>query len=250
MATFESCFDFTGRRALVTGAANGIGEAIARELAHRGAFIIAADRDEAGLQKLALDLGKSGEVHVYDQGDLVSIESLSAKAGDVDILVNNAGVVIREPILDLDWMDLRRVVDINLIGPIAITRLVGEKMVRLGRGSIVNIGSQMAFTGARDRSVYAATKAAISQFTKTTALEWAASGVRANCVAPGRTVTALNRDVLEDPREYEAGLRRIPMGRYGIPNDIAWAVLFLASEAAGYVTGHTIVVDGGWILES
>jgi NAD(P)-dependent dehydrogenase (short-subunit alcohol dehydrogenase family) len=246
---FERLFDFSGKRALVTGAASGIGEAMARAFAGQGAHVVLADRDALALQKVAADLGPSAQAHTFDQADLASIEALAAAAGDVDILVNNAGIVKRGPLLDLDWTDLRQLVDVNLVGPIALTRLVGAGMVRQRSGTIINIGSQMAFNGARHRSVYSSTKVAISQFTKTAALEWGPHGIRVNCIAPGRTITALNAALLSDPAEYQSGLQRIPLQRYGEPGDIANVALFLASEAAAYITGHTVVVDGGWILE-
>ena len=249
MPSFPDLFDFTGRRALVTGAANGIGEAIARAFVSLGAYVILADRDEPSLRKVAAEFAGSCTSHVFDQGDMSSVEKLAGSSADVDILVNNAGIVVRGPLLDLDLADLRRVVDVNLVGPIALTRLIGGAMVRRGRGTIINISSQMAFIGARNRSVYASTKMAIVQFTRTSALEWGPHGVRVNCIAPGRTITAINRDIWDDPVEYESALQRIPLRRYGQPDDIANAALFLASQAAAYITGQTIVVDGGWILE-
>jgi NAD(P)-dependent dehydrogenase (short-subunit alcohol dehydrogenase family) len=249
MKPFQSNFDFTGKRALVTGAANGIGEAIARAFVLLGAHVVLADRDEASLRRVGAELAERSESRVFDQGELSSIQALAAIAGDIDILVNNAGIVVRGPLVDLDLADLRRVVDVNLVGPIALTRLIGATMVRRGGGTIINIGSQMAFIGARNRSVYASTKMAIAQFTRTGALEWGPHGIRVNCIAPGRTITAINRDVFDDPAEYEAGLQRIPLKRYGEPGDIANAAVFLASTAASYITGQTIVVDGGWILE-
>jgi NAD(P)-dependent dehydrogenase (short-subunit alcohol dehydrogenase family) len=249
MPSFPDLFDFTGKRALVTGAANGLGEAIARAFVARGAHVILADRDEPSLRKVAAELAGSCTSQVFDQGDLSSVERLAGASGDVDILVNNAGIVVRGPLLDLDVGDLRRVVDVNLVGPIALTRWVGGAMVRRGDGTVINVSSQMAFIGARNRSVYASTKLAIVQFTRTSALEWGPHGVRVNCIAPGRTITAINRDIWSDPGEYESALQRIPLRRYGQPDDIANAALFLASEAAAYITGQTIVVDGGWILE-
>jgi NAD(P)-dependent dehydrogenase (short-subunit alcohol dehydrogenase family) len=249
MGPFDGCFDFTATRVLVTGAAAGIGEAVARAFAEQGATVVAADREAPGLEALAADLPGRIEKQVFDQAEIGAIEALCARAGEIDILVNNAGIALRGPVLAVEWSDLRRMVDINLVGPVAFTRLIGGAMVRRGRGSIVNIGSQMAFTGARGRGVYAATKAALSQFTRTTALELGPQGVRANCVAPGRTATAINAAIWKDPKEYEAGLAHIPLGRYGEPVDIARAVLFLASRAASYVTGQTLVVDGGWVLE-
>jgi NAD(P)-dependent dehydrogenase (short-subunit alcohol dehydrogenase family) len=168
--------------------------------------------------------------------------------GPIDILANNAGVLLYEPLLDLQWSDLDRVVATNLVGAIGLTKLVGAQMVRDGRGAIVHTGSQLSFNGAEFRAVYAATKAAISQFVKTAALEWGPKNVRVNCVAPGRTLTAINRHLLSEPEQYAEAIKRIPLGRFGEPEDIARAIIFLASDASSYVTGHTLVVDGGWIL--
>lgn len=245
----HSHFNLGGKRALVTGAANGIGEAIARAFASLGAHVVLADRDAAALRAVTAALGEAGEAVVFDQGEMASVEALAGAAGEIDILVNNAGIAVRGPLLDLEPGDLHRVVDINLVGPIALTRLIGRGMVRRGQGTIINISSQMAFTGARHRSAYAATKRAIAQFTKTAALEWGCHGIRVNGIAPGRTITAINREVFADPAEYEAGLKRIPLKRYGQPEDIANAAVFLASKAADYITGQTLIVDGGWVLE-
>ncbi|MBM3525327.1 MAG: SDR family oxidoreductase [Alphaproteobacteria bacterium] len=241
-------FDFGGKRALITGAANGIGEAIARAYVSLGAYVILADRDETALSNVAASLAGRSEARLYDQADLSSVASLADAAGTVDILVNNAGIALRGPLLGLDLHDLQRVVDVNLVGPVALTRLVGVTMIRAGRGVVINVSSQMAFIGARDRSVYAASKAAIAQFTKTVALEWGPYCVRANCIAPGRTLTAINREVLANPADYQAGLEHIPLKRYGVPSDIAHAAAFLGSDAAAYVTGQTLIVDGGWVL--
>ena len=249
MNSFERLFDFGGKRALITGAASGIGEAMARAFVAQGAHVVLADRDAAALQKVTADLAPSSESHMFEQSDLSSIEALAAAAGDVDILINNAGIALRGPLLDLGWSDLRRVVDINLVGPVALTRLVGETMVDRRSGTIINISSQMAFNGANHRAVYSSTKAAITQFTKAAALEWGPHGIRVNCIAPGRTITPINAWMLNDPIEYQAGLQRIPLQRYGQADDIANVAVFLASEAAAYITGHTIVADGGWILE-
>jgi NAD(P)-dependent dehydrogenase (short-subunit alcohol dehydrogenase family) len=249
MKRFHNLFDFHGKRALVTGAANGIGAATARVFASLGAHVVLADRDEPALRTLASDLGASCEARLFDQSELPSIEALAEAAGVVDVLVNNAGIALRGPLVDLDWTDLRQVVDVNLVGPIALTRLIGTGMVSRGSGAVINISSQMAFIGARHRSVYASTKMAIAQFTRTAALEWGAHGVRVNCVAPGRTLTAINRDILADPADYEEGLRHIPLKRYGQPEDIANVIVFLASDAASYVTGQTLIADGGWVLE-
>lgn len=247
--SYEQLFDFTGKRVMVTGAANGIGEAIARGFAGQGATLLLADCDELALRAVADDLGASCSFHLYDQSDLTSVQALAEASGSIDVLVNNAGVLVTGPLVDLGWSDLRRLVDINLVGPIALTQRIGAAMVAQGRGNVINIGSQLVFNGARHRSVYASAKAGLSQFTKTAALEWGEFGVRVNCLAPGKTITNLNRHLLADPREYEAGLARTPIKRYGEPRDVANAALFMASGAASYITGHTLVIDGGWILE-
>ena len=247
-ASFFAQFDFTGRVACVTGAASGIGRATATLLADLGATVHAADRDAAALVAFTAQRTASLRPLVFDQADRASIERLAAAIGDVDILINNAGVLLYEPLRALKWEDLERVVSINLSGAIALTRLVGERMVARQRGVIVHTGSQVTFNGAEFRAVYAATKAGISQFVKTAALEWGPHGVRVNCVAPGRTLTAINRYLLDDSVKYADALRRIPIGRFGRPEDIANAFVFMASDASAYVTGHTLVVDGGWIL--
>jgi len=245
---FCKLFDFSGKVACVTGAASGIGRATASLLADLGAVVYAADRDAGALEAFALEHPGAVRPVPFDQAQIRSVEQLAAAVGEVDVLINNAGVLVYEPLLDLKWEDLERVVSINLSGAIALTRLVGAGMVTRGRGAIVHTGSQVTFNGAEFRAVYAATKAGISQFVKTAALEWGRHGVRVNCVAPGRTLTAMNRHLLQRPDEYAEALKRIPLGRFGQPVDIANAFVFMASDASAYVTGHTLVVDGGWIL--
>lgn len=245
---FRGLFDFTGKTACVTGAASGIGRATAALLADLGAVVYVADRDADGLAAFAQERPAALRPVRFDQREIGSIEQLAAAVGDIDILINNAGVLLYEPLADLKWDDLNRVVSINLSGSMALTRLIGAKMISRRRGVIVHTGSQLSFNGAELRAVYAATKAGISQFVKTAALEWGKHGVRVNCVAPGRTLTAINRHLLENTAQHAEALRRIPLGRFGLPEDIAHAFVFLASDASAYVTGHTLVVDGGWIL--
>ena len=245
---FHAQFDFSGKTACVTGAASGIGRATANLLADLGAIVYVADRDADALAAFARERPAVLLPFVFDQAEIASIEKLAVAVGDVDVLINNAGVLLYEPLTDLKWADLDRLVSINLSGSMALTRLIGAGMVARKRGVIVHTGSQVTFNGAEFRAVYAATKAGISQFVKTAALEWGKHGVRVNCVAPGRTLTAINRHLLQNPADYAEALKRIPLGRFGEPEDIANAFAYMASDASAYVTGHTLVVDGGWIL--
>jgi len=247
-SSFLKQFDFTGKRVCVTGAASGIGRATALLFADLGATVYLADRDAAALAQAVAERPAGLHSVVYDQADIASIEALAQAVGEVDILVNNAGVLLFEPLDNLSWQDLDRVVSVNLAGAIALTRLVGGRMAARGAGVVLHTGSQLAFNGAEQRAVYAATKAGISQFVKTAALEWGRRGVRVNCVAPGRTLTPMNRRLLDAPAAHAEAVERIPLGRLGRPEDQAAAFVFLASDAASYITGHTLVVDGGWIL--
>jgi len=228
-------FDFTGRRVCVTGAASGIGAGMARAFAGVGASLVLADVDGPGLAAVGRELGAM-ELHTFDQGDIAAVERLVHAAGAIDVLMNNAGILLYEPFLDLKWADLRRIIDVDLVGAIALTRLVGERMVAQGRGVIIHTSSQLVFNGAEFRAVYAAAKAAISQLVKAAAFEWGRSGVRVNAIAPGRTLTASNRHLLSDPAEYGKHLECTPLGRYGQPEDIANVAVFLASDAASYIT--------------
>lgn len=248
IAAFSGQFDFTDRAVCVTGAASGIGRATAALFAGLGATVFIADKDEQALNEFAGEHPASLRPIVFDQADPSSVESLADAVKGVDVLINNAGVLLYQSLSDLEFDDLSRVIAINLTGSIALSRLVGKTMVERSAGSIIHTGSQLVYNGAEFRSVYAATKAGISQFVKTAALEWGPHGVRVNCVAPGRTLTPLNQHLLQDPASYEESLKRIPLGRFGQPHDMANAFVFLASDAATYITGHTLVVDGGWIL--
>ena len=240
-------FDLSGKTACVTGAANGIGRQTALLLASLGAEVFAADRDTESLESLGREYP---ELHLveYDQSDFSSLESLARRVGGADILINNASILLYEPIVDLDWVKLQQVMQVNLIGAIALTKLFGERMIARGGGSIVMTGSQLTFNGAEYRSVYTAAKAGVTQFVRTAAQEWGGHGIRVNGVAPGRTLTNMNRHLLADADAHAEGLLRIPLDRYGEPDDVANAMAFLVSDAASYITGHTLVVDGGWIL--
>ena len=234
--------DFSGRRVLITGAAHGFGAAMARLFRAQGAELVLAD-----IEPQAVD-ATLGAVVAYDQADQASIERLAATAGAIDVLVNNAGVLLSKPLLDTTADEIRRLIAVDLMGVLLLTPLIAKGMVERGRGVVVNIGSQTAFTGAVGRGIYASAKAAISQYTRTAATEWSPHGVRVVCVAPGRAVTRMTEAGIKAGTLAGRGLSRVPLGRWGQPEEIANLVVFAASDAASYVTGETIIADGGYVI--
>lgn len=240
--------DFTDRRVLVTGAGGGIGSAMAAAFAAHGGEVILADIDAEALHRARESLGSAASVRQYDQGDAKSIASLAAAVDPVDVLCNNAGVIDAGPFLEQSPDVIQRIITIDLTGPMLMARHIGEGMVRRKRGVIVNTASQLAFHGSATRAAYAAAKAGMVQFTKSTAAEWAAHGVRVVALAPGRTLTPMTEPFLETEAQRAEGLRHIPAGRYAKPEEMAKLALFLASDAASYVVGETLVADGGYVL--
>jgi NAD(P)-dependent dehydrogenase (short-subunit alcohol dehydrogenase family) len=237
--------DFTGRRVLVTGAANGFGAAMTSLFHIAGARLVLADIEEQTLAAVASRYG--AEAHVFDQADPTSVEGLAKAAGPIDILINNAGVLVAKPLLETSFEDIRRTIDIDFIGALRLMQLIGRGMVERRRGVILSIGSQTAFSGGENRAVYAAAKAAISQLTKSAAVEWGPYGVRVVCLAPGRSITRMTRQTTTEGRSGDRGLARVPLGRWGTVEEIAKMAMFLVSDAASYVTGETIIADGGYV---
>jgi NAD(P)-dependent dehydrogenase (short-subunit alcohol dehydrogenase family) len=240
-------FDFSGKRVLITGAANGFGAATAREFAACGATLVLADIEEEALRAVAKEFDAAA-THFFDQSKTDSVASLARAAGDVDVLINNAGILVAKPLLDTTLDEIRRLINVDLIGALHLMQLVGRRMVERKRGVIVSISSQTAFCGAEGRGVYAATKAAVSQLTRAAAVEWGPYGVRALCLAPGRSLTRMTRETANPNYKGDRGLSRVPLGRWGEPAEIAKMVVFLASDAASYVTGETVIADGGYVL--
>lgn len=240
-------FDFAGRRVLVTGAASGIGAAMARTFHAHGAAVQLADRDVAGLEATARACD-GAPTHLYDQADLDSVARLAAAAGPVDVLLNNAGIVHFGPVAEQSVESIARVIATDLTGPIALARLLAPAMLEKGRGVIVNTASQLAFCGAATRAVYSAAKAGLVQFTRAAAAEWGPRGVRVVALAPGRTLTPLTASVLGTEEQRAEALKHIPYGRLGAPEEMAKLALFLASDAADYVTGATLIADGGYVV--
>lgn len=238
--------DLTGRRILLTGATGGFGRAMADLFHEQGGELVLADLPGAALDDMAAQLGVT--TIGYDQGDLRSVERLAQAAGEIDVLINNAGVLLSKPLLETTADEIVRLVSVDLVGVMALTIPVARGMIARGRETVLTVGSQTALYGARNRGVYAAAKAGLAQFTRTAAVEWAPHGVRAVCLAPGRAITPMSAATLADPALHTAGLEHIPMGRYGTPEEIAKAAVFLCSDAASYVTGATLVADGGYLL--
>jgi NAD(P)-dependent dehydrogenase (short-subunit alcohol dehydrogenase family) len=238
-------FDFTGRRILVTGAANGFGAAMADLFHAAGAQLILADLEEKTLAEVAHRCG--AEAHVFDQADPASVEGLATAAGEVDTLVNNAGVLVAKPLLETSLEEIRRTIDVDFVGALRLMQLVGGGMVERRRGVILSIGSQTAFSGGENRAVYAAAKAAVSQITKSAAVEWGPHGVRVVCLAPGRSLTRMSRNTVKEGQSGDRGLARVPLGRWGTAEEIAKLAMFLVSDAAAYITGETVIADGGYV---
>ena len=169
--------------------------------------------------------------------------------GHIDILVNNAGINRRAPIETLSEADMREVWEINLLGPWLLCRAVAPLMKARRWGRVINIGSLMSTVAIAERSPYATSKAAIAGLTRTLALEWATSGITVNTISPGPFFTEMNEPLANDPERYNWFTSRVPMGRWGQPDELAGAVVFLASEASSYVTGSMLMVDGGWTTQ-
>ncbi len=240
-------FDFSGRRILVTGAANGFGAAMAELFHAAGARLVLADIEAAPLSQVAARCA-GAETHVYDQADPDSVARLVEAAGVIDTLINNAGVLVAKPLLQTRLEELRRIVDIDFVGALRLMQLVGSGMVERRRGVILSIGSQTAFSGGENRAVYAAAKAAISQATRSAAVEWGPYGVRVLCLAPGRALTRMSRNTVKAGQSGDRGLARVPLGRWGTPEEIAKMAMFLVSDAAAYITGETVIADGGYVI--
>jgi len=240
--------DFTGRRVLVTGAAGGIGSAIAQVFAAHGGELILADIEIDGLKKQARKFGNSTSVHQYDQSDASSIAKFASMVGSVDIFCNNAGMNHAGPFLEKSPEIILRIIAINLTGPILLARHIGEGMLKRGSGVIVNTTSQLAFHGSATRAAYAAAKAGMVQFTRSVAAEWAPHGVRVVALAPGRTLTPMTAPLLSTKEQRLEGLKHIPAGRYGSREEMAKLTLMLASDMASYVVGETLIADGGYVL--
>lgn len=245
-------FDLSGRVAVVTGTSRGLGQYFGRALARAGADLIITSRTQdslAGFQKEVEGLGRRAVPLALDVRDPESINRMADAAdkayGKIDILINNAGCNVRKPALEITWDDWNLVLDTNLRGTFFVAQAIARKMIPHGYGRIVNIGSVTSVFGYAGLAPYTASRGGVKQLTMSLADDWGQHGVTVNCLAPGWFRTEQNKVLYENQEWVEYLKDRIPVKRPGQPNDLDGAVVFLASEESRYITGQTLLVDGG-----
>jgi NAD(P)-dependent dehydrogenase (short-subunit alcohol dehydrogenase family) len=248
----DTLFDLSGKVALITGTSRGLGQCFARALARAGADIAMTSRDKVSLSAFADEIGGTGRRSFsvdLDVRDLDSIQSAIATIeehfGHIDILVNNAGCNVRKLALDVTWDDWNTVLDTNLRGTFFVAQAVARGMIQRCYGRIINIGSVTSVAGYAGLGPYGASRGGTKQLTMSLADDWGRYGVTVNCLAPGWFRTRQNEAMYQNEAWVEYIKDRIPVKRPGRPDDLDGAVVFLASEASRYVTGQTLLVDGG-----
>jgi len=250
----KSIFDLTGKTAVVVGGTTGIGHALSLGLADAGADVVASSRRAAEVEKTSAEIEEHGRKtlrltsDVKDRASLMTLrDGVLAEFGKVDILINCAGTTKRGPTLTVSEADWANILETNLTGTLRGYQIFGEAMLARGYGRIINIASLSTFVSLNEVAAYAASKAAVGSLTKSLAVEWSKHGVLVNAIAPGVFRTDLNANLLDNSERGKEFLLRTPMGRFGKTEELVGAALYLASDAASFVAGEIITVDGGFM---
>ena len=253
MAEWAKRFSIEGKRALVTGAAVGIGREICKVLADAGANIVAAGRTLESLDEVVADVEKTGRKCARAAGDLATVEGPKAVAqagldafGGIDILVNNAGVALVDPLVSFSVEKWDATMAINLRAPFLLAQAIAPGMIARKAGKIINISSQAGVIGLDDHGAYCASKGGLNMLTKVMTSEWARHNVQTNAICPTVVLTPLGQRVWGDPAKGKPMLAKIPLGRFGQPVEVADLTLYLASPASDLICGETILLDGGY----
>jgi NAD(P)-dependent dehydrogenase (short-subunit alcohol dehydrogenase family) len=247
-------FKLDGRVALITGGTQGLGLVMAQALAGAGAQVAVTSRDSRKAEEAAAHIaGTSGQRAVGLTADVTDtaqvnamVEAAVKEFGRIDILINNAGINIRRPIEEYEDEMWDQVLDTNLKAPFLCSRAVGRLMKQQRYGRVINVSSMLGITALPERSAYCSSKGGLLQLTKVLALEWAPYNITVNALCPGPIATELNAPVLNNPEANQFFINNIALGRWGRPEEIAGAVIYLASDASSFMTGSSLVVDGGW----
>jgi len=250
-------FRLDDRVAIITGGSKGLGKAMASALASVGAKVVITSRHLNEAQATADEIKKTTDGRIIALEADVSIQPQVERMvnhtidefGKIDILINNAGINIRSSIEELKVDDLTQVLNINLIGPILCCRAVAPHMREQKYGRVINIASILGSVGMPNRTPYSTSKGGLIQLTRTLALEWAPNNITVNAICPGPFLTEMNRPLMNDPQVYQTFVSKVPLGRWGEPEEIGGVTIFLASEASSFVTGATIYVDGGYTAQ-
>ncbi len=252
-SAISQLFDLSGRVALITGGGSGLGRAIGLGYAHFGADIAVVDLNGDRAKKVAEEIratGKRAEPLVADVTDWDQVEAMASSAhelfGHIDICVNSAGINVRKPILEMSPQEFRSIIDVNLTGTWQSAKAVGALMASQGRGKMINLASIYGHVAIEGNGGYAASKGGIVQLTKVLSVEWAPANIQVNCLAPMYVKTALTEPIQDNPDFLSRVIGRSPTPRFGEAWELIGPAVFLASDAAGLVTGHSLLVDGGW----
>ena len=249
-------FNLKGKTAIIVGGSDGLGKGMALGLASAGANVVLASNNSSSLDKATLEIksatGSEALGVTFDVAKKGDIQNLVAETvsnfGKVDILINSAGLNVRKPILECTEEDWDRVIGVQLKGVYFTCQAVAKQFVKQEtKGKIINIASLLSVIGIPDICMYAAAKGGIVQMSKGMAVEWAKYNINVNCIGPGYYKTGMTAPVFENKEKVEGLLRRIPMGRTGLPEDLAGAAIYLASDASDYMTGQVMYIDGGWL---